>query len=299
MVCMLDWDDLRHFLAIAREGSLSAAARSLGVQQSTMGRRLSGLEERAGAKLLQRTPRGYVLTPAGEAILGNVERIESEALAIERVITGKDIRLEGAIRVTSVETLAAEILTPMFHAFQQAYPGISLELVTDSRNLSLTKREAEVALRLSRPTQQELAARRVTDFAVGIYAAQSYLDQHGMPDFAVGAPGHRRILVQEDLMQVPDMQWFQGLTWGADIVLRSNSRFTHVAATVDGMGLACLARFLGDARPLVRLDTPVAPPLREIWMVVHQDIRHMPRIRAFTEFLTLALKQRAKQLNPG
>lgn len=295
---MLDWDDLRHFLAIAREGSLSAAARSLGVQQSTMGRRLAALEERAGAKLLQRTQQGYVLTPAGEAILGNVERIESETLSIERVITGKDIRLEGTIRVTSVETVAVEILTPIFHAFQRAYPGIRLELVTDARLLSLTKREAEVALRLTRPTQQELAARRVTDFAVGIYAAQTYLDRFGMPDFTAGARGHHRILVLDDLVHFPDMQWFQSLTAEAETVLRSNSRFTHVAATVDGMGLACLARFLGDSRPLVRLETPVAPPLREIWMVVHQDIRHMPRIRAFTEFLTVALKQHIRQLNP-
>jgi DNA-binding transcriptional LysR family regulator len=295
---MLDWDDLRHFLAIARLGSLSAAARSLGVRQSTMGRRLAALENRTGAKLLQRTPRGYVLTPAGEAILGNVERIEGEALAVERVITGKDVRLEGNIRVTTVETLAAEILTPLFHAFQEAYPGITLELVTDARNLSLTKREAEVALRLSRPTQQELAARRVTDFSVAIYAAQSYLDRYGQPDFSAGAPGHRRILVQEDLLQMPDMQWFQTMTAQADVVLRSNSRFTQVAAAVDGMGLACLARYLGDGRPLVRLPSPVMPPLREIWMVVHQDIRHMPRIRAFTEFLTAALKQRARQLNP-
>src|SRR5260221_5323689 len=204
---MLDWDDLRHFLAIARQGSLSAAARSLSVRQSTMGRRLAALEERSGAKLLQRTPRGYVLTPTGEAILGNVERIESEALAVERVITGKDVKLEGTIRVTAVETLAVEILTPIFHAFQEAYPGIALDLVTDARNLSLTRREAEVALRLTRPTQQELVARRVTDFSVGIYAAQSYLDRHGMPDLTAGAPGHPRILVQEDLLQMPGIQW--------------------------------------------------------------------------------------------
>jgi DNA-binding transcriptional LysR family regulator len=296
---MLDWDDLRHFLAIARLGSLSAAARSLGVRQSTMGRRLAALESRTGAKLLQRTPRGYVLTPAGEAILGNVERIEGEALAVERVITGKDVRLEGNIRVTTVETLAAEILTPLFHAFQEAYPGVTLELVTDARTLSLTKREAEVALRLSRPTQPELVARHVTDLGVGLYAAQSYLDRYGQPDLAAGAPGHRRILVQDDLLHMPDIQWYQGLTAQADVILRSNSRFTQLAAAVDGMGLVCLMRYLGDTRPLIRLQPPTLPPLREIWMVVHQDIRHMPRIRAFTEFLTTALKQCVRQLNPA
>lgn len=296
---MLDWDDLRHFLAIARQGSLSAAARSLGVRQSTMGRRLAALEERTGAKLLQRTPRGYVLTSAGEAILGNVERIESEAMAVERVITGKDVRLEGAIRITTVETLAVTVLTPLFHAFQQAYPGISLELVTDFRTLSLTNREAEVALRLARPSQPELVARRVGELASAIYASPGYLKQFGKPDFAAAAAGHRRIMVQEDLMHTSEMQWFQDLTSQADIVLRSNSRFSHAAAAEEGMGLVCIARFHGDRLGLVRLDPPSPAPLREIWLVVHQDIRHMPRIRAFTEFLTTALKQQARQLNPA
>jgi DNA-binding transcriptional LysR family regulator len=296
---MLDWDDLRHFLAIARLGSLSAAARSLGVRQSTMGRRLAALEERSGAKLLQRTPRGYVLTSTGEAVLGNVERIESEALSVERVITGQDVKLEGTIRVTTVETLAVEILIPIFHAFQQAFPGVSLELVADARSLSLTRREAEVALRLSRPTQQELVARRVADLGSAIYAAPAYLEQYGMPDLTAGSPGHRRIMVQEELLQLPEAQWFEALTSRADVVLRNNSRFADLAAAVNGMGLACLARYLGDGRPLIRLDPPHPPPRREIWLVVHQDIRHMPRIRAFTEFLTTALKQRARQLDPA
>ncbi len=295
---MLDWDDLRHFLAIARHGTLSAAALALGVRQSTMGRRLEALEIRTGAKLLQKTPRGYVLTATGEAVLGNVERIENEALTVERIITGKDVRLEGTIRVTTVETLAVEVLTPIFHAFQEQYPGITVELLPDTRSLSLTRREADVALRLARLTQHDLAARKVGEFAVGLYASAAYLDRHGMPDLAQGAPGHRRIVVHEDLAFTPDMQWFEAQTAQARIVLRSNSRFAHVAAAQDGMGLVCLARYLADPRGLVRLETAVPPPVREIWMAVHQDIRHTPRIRALTEFLMTALKQRARQLNP-
>src|SRR6185369_11591293 len=213
-----------------------------------------------------------------------------EALSIERVITGKDVRLEGAIRVTTVETLAVTVLTPLFHAFQQAYPGITLELVTDFRTLSLTNREAEVALRLVRPSQPELVARKVGEMSSAIYASAAYLTEFGEPDFATGAPGHRRILVQDDLMHTPEMQWFQDLTAQADIMLRSNSRFSHAAAAADGMGLACIARFHGDREKLVRLQPPSPAPLRELWLVVHQDIRHMPRIRAFTEYLTTALK---------
>src|ERR1700722_5149135 len=122
---MLEWDDLRFFLVIARHGTLSAAARSLGVQQSTMGRRLEAIEQRVGARLLQRTSNGFQPTEAGAAILVNAERMESEALAIERAISGKDERLEGTIRITVVEVLAAEVLAPILAGFQIKYPEIT------------------------------------------------------------------------------------------------------------------------------------------------------------------------------
>jgi DNA-binding transcriptional LysR family regulator len=118
---MLPWDDLQSFLAIARHGTLSAAARALGVTQTTMGRRLTAMEGRAGARLLSRTPGGFVLTPAGEAVMGNVERIEAEALAVERRITGRDIRLEGVVRVTSVEILAVDVLTEVARFLATAF----------------------------------------------------------------------------------------------------------------------------------------------------------------------------------
>ncbi len=146
---MLDWDDLRTFLMIARHRTLSGAARALQVQQPTMGRRLEALEQRAGATLLQKTPAGYVLTPAGEAVLANVERIEAATLAVERLIAGKDLRLEGTIRLTTIETLAAEILSPVIAAFRLTHPAVQVEIVAATRSLSLTKREADVALRVA------------------------------------------------------------------------------------------------------------------------------------------------------
>ena len=129
----MDWNDLRDFLAISRHRTLSAAADALGVQQSTMGRRLKALEARVGAKLLQRTSSGFVLTAAGEAILDNVERIETETQAVERAISGKDVRLEGVVRLAAVEDLTVQILTPILAEFHVLYPGITLELITDMR----------------------------------------------------------------------------------------------------------------------------------------------------------------------
>ncbi len=185
---VLDWDDLRFFLAIARTGSLTAAARELRVTQSTVGRRLASLESSLGARLLHRTPEGYVLTLAGEAILGQAERVEAEALSVERAVGGRDAQLEGIVRVAAVETLASHVLAPCFCALQSRSPEIVIELLADVRQLSLAMREADVAVRLSRFEQHDLIARRIGGLAYGLYASPAYLERHGEPDFGAGCP---------------------------------------------------------------------------------------------------------------
>lgn len=299
---MLTWDDLRSFLAIARHGSLSGAARALGVQQSTMGRRLAGLEARAGARLLQKTPAGYVLTSAGEVVLGHVERIEVEALAVERAISGQDVRLEGVVRVTAVETFAVEILSPLLATFRQRYPRIAIELLVGTRSLSLARREADVALRLARLPQADIAVRKLADIATGLYASADYLARFGMPDFAAGAVGHGVILAHEALMQTPEMAWLQEIAARATVTMRTNSRYAMRAAAIDGIGVACLARYLGDPAAaegrLVPLLPPCQPPTRELWLAVHRDIRLMPRVRALTEYLSGAIKGLRSALEP-
>ncbi len=294
----MDWNDLRDFLAISRHRTLSAAANALGVQQSTMGRRLKALEARVGAKLLHRTPSGFVLTSAGEAILDNVERIESEAQAIERAISGKDVRLEGTVRLSAIEDFTVEVLTPILADFHTQYPGITLELVTDSRQLGLTKGEVDVALRLARFTQSDLAVRKTADFAFAAYASPAYIAACGIPDFARGAAEHRLLLQQEDMRNSPQAQWFADLTGAGHVALRSSSFHMLVAAAEAGMGIVCLPRFLGDAAPLTLLETPQPAPSRELWLGVHRDIRDAPRFRAITEFLAAGLKQQAAKLNP-
>jgi DNA-binding transcriptional LysR family regulator len=294
----LDWNDLRDFLAISRHRTLSAAADALGVQQSTMGRRLKALEARVGAKLLQRTPTGFVLTPAGESILDNVERIEIEAHAIERAISGKDVRLEGPVRVTAIEDLTVEVLTPILADFHALYPSITLELITDSRQLNLSRGEADIALQLSRFTQHDLTVRKVADFAFAAYASPAYLAARGTPDFERGAPGHRLLLPQDEMTPSPQATWFSGLTTASGVALRADSFYMLVAAAEAGMGLVCLPRFLGDRSKLALIETPHLAPSSELWLGVHRDIREAPRFRVTTEFLAAGLKQQIARLNP-
>ena len=294
----MDWNDLRDFLAISRHGTLSAAALALGVQQSTMGRRLKALEARVGAKLLQRTRSGFVLTAAGEAILEKVERIESEALGVERAISGKDARLEGVVRMTATENLTVEVLTPILAEFDALYPDITIEFIAESRQLDLATGEADIALRLSRFTQYDLSVRKAADLAFAAYASPAYIAARGVPNFDRGAPAHRLIVPQEALSATPEALWFAALTGAGNVALRSNSSYMRLAAAEAGMGIACLPRFLGDAAPLSLLRPLRPAPCRELWLGIHRDLRLTPRFRAIVDFLAAGLRQRAAMLNP-
>ncbi|WP_133175334.1 LysR family transcriptional regulator [Sphingomonas oleivorans] len=296
---VLDWDDLKTFLAIARQGSLSAAARSLKVSQTTMGRRLDHLHGRAGAKLLERTPTGFRLTPAGERILDHVARMEQEALALERAIAGEDMRLEGLVRVTTVETFGAHVLTPALAALRARHPGIAVEFITDTRPLSLARREADIAIRLAAFEGHETIVRKIGAMAFGVYAAPAYLAAHGEPDWGQGAIGHALIRLQDDLSTTPEARWFSALAHDGTPSLLANSREVQLRGAVAGLGLGCLPRYLADGmRELVHLATPGPEPVREIWMGVHRDTRATPRIRAVQDAIIRAVEQARPRLLP-
>jgi len=296
---MLEWDDLRTFLAICRHGSLSAAARALGVTQTTMGRRLDSLHDRAGAILLVRVPGGYRPTAAGERVLGRVETIESEVLAVERAIVGEDTRLTGHVRVTTIETFATRVLVSSLSDFAARYPELTVELDADPRCLSLARREADIAVRLIPFEQNETVVQKVGRLGFGIYASPGYLDRFGMPDWTRGAAGHKAITLQTSLPRIPEADWFDGLTKSAPAVLRTNSREGQLRAALAGLGLACLPRCAGDSEPaLALLPAPSPGPVREIWAGVHPDISHVPRIRAVLDHITQALRNEAARLAP-
>lgn len=297
---MLDWDDLRFFLAVARHGSLTAAAKELRVAQSTVGRRLASLEANLGVRLLQRTPDGYLLTTAGEAARMQAERVEAEALAVERIIGGQDTKLEGVVRVTCTETFAAHILAPCFGSLHAQHPGILVELLPSVQQLSLSMREADVAVRLAPSDQHDLVVRRIGRMAFGLYASSAYLELHGDPDFEAGCPGHRLMTLLGDMDGDPQARWVAELAPRASLGFQTGSHEGLLGAARVGGGLACLARFRGDPDPDLRLiETPNPPPKTDIWLVVHHDSRGMPRIRAAMSAIADAVKLMAPQLDPS
>ncbi len=289
----MDWDALHSFLVIAREGTLSAAARRLGVRQSTMGRRLAALEESAGVRLLERVPRGFRLTEAGEAARAEVERMEAAALAAERAVSGRDVRLEGVVRLTTVSDFASAVLMQALAALHRRHGGILIELITDDRTFSLAAREADLAIRLARPRGQSLLGRKVGEISFGLYASGDYLAAQGAA-FRQGGDGagHRLILSRDETGMYPEIDALAAMAPRASVVLRTDSRASQFAAARAGLGIAVLGHHVAAGTELVRLDAPPLPG-REIWLVQHEDTRDVPRIRAAADALAEQLRAAA------
>jgi DNA-binding transcriptional LysR family regulator len=282
---MQDWNEPRLVLAVQRARSLTAAAGALGIDHSTAFRRLSALEKKVGVRLFERLPGGsYEATPAGERMAAAAERMEDEALSLERDIAGGDHRLSGRLRVTSSETLAYSRLTRHLAAFRQAYPGIVVELAITNRVLSLSRREADIALRPVRPRESDLWGRKLADVAWMLYASPPLLDAIGGPlARAQDAAHHPLIGWEEDIAGIMAADWLARAAPGAAFVYRTSSLVNQLVAAKAGIGVALLPCYLGDGDPaLVRAFADPVPGLAgELWIVTHADLKGTARVRAF------------------
>jgi DNA-binding transcriptional LysR family regulator len=278
-----DWDDLRFFLAVARAGSLSGAAKSLKVNHSTVLRRLGSLEGKLGARLYERMPSGYVMTPAGEELRDRLAGVEQQVEAAQRLVGGLDLRLSGTIRLTSTDTLIRGLLMPYLAEFQRRHAAIQLQIVVNNAFLSLSKREADVAVRPSNRPPENLVGRRVGQIQTAIYASKAYLGEQGektdWSDYDWVAP-------DEALAHLAQAKWVRKHIAEERIVARVDSLLGMAEAVRGGLGVGLLLCLLGDQEPdLVRL----APPNKEldtlVWVLTHPDLRNVARIRALTDHL--------------
>lgn len=297
---MLDWDDLRFFLAVARHRTLAGAARHLHVTQSTVSRRLAALQAGIGVRLLQRAADGYTLTLAGESIRAHVERVEAETLSVERAVAGQDLRLDGLVRVASSQLLTSHLLAPSFAALHVHHPGILIEALPDLLGEPLATRDADIAVHLRRFEHPDVITRSLGTVAFGLYGCLAYLARHGLPDLGSGCPGHQLIALLDDRDLTAQAAWLAEHAGRAQVVLKADSYETQHWAVYCGGGLALLPRFRADAEPaLCRIATPAPVPPAGIWLGVHGDNRKIPRVRSVLDCIVEAVRSRSAILAPA
>ena len=280
----MDWDNLRVFVALAREQSVRAAATALGVSHSTVSRRIDAFERDLGVRLFKRLPDGFVLTPFGEDTLQTAQHLEESVDGLQRRVRGQDARLRGDLRVTMPDLLAAKLLMPDLVAFGERYPEIDLEVAISYTPFDLGRREADVAIRITRDPPEQLIGRKVITFARAAYASRDYLARHDPQH----APESVTWIGWDDSTRHP--RWVRATTIpNAPVRGRMNNAMVQLAAAKAGMGLAMLPCFMGDTEPELRRVPPGRPETAwDIWILTHEDLRATARVRAFMDFMAAA-----------
>jgi len=284
---MYNWNDLRYFLELSRRGRLISAARKLHVDHTTVSRRIAALEDQMNARLFDKSPGGYKLTDAGLRLLPLAEQMEAQSNQLYQEISGKDARLSGTVRLAAPEGLSAHIIAHNIGKFREIHPDIELELMAESRQTSLSKREADIAITLARPDSGRVIAWKLCNYRLRLYGAARYLRAHP-----------KIICYIDDLIQLPELRFLDQIIKAPHVVFRSTNVMAQYNAALDGIGLSVIHCFMADQDSRL---TPVLPEKiyidREYWLVVHEDLRHVARVDAVCQFLTRLLKDHHNRLS--
>ncbi|NWE78682.1 LysR family transcriptional regulator [Pseudomonas yamanorum] len=276
----MNWDDARVFLAVCRESTLRGAARVLGVDQATVGRRVNALEKSLNATLFLRTSEGYALTAVGEAAFQSVERMERSALDLERQVQGLDDRLTGTVRVTTTDSLAIDFLIPAIARLHDTHPDVRVQMDASTQFLNLAKREADIAVRNTRPDNPDLIARRIARWPVGLFASQAYIDRYGAPEPGSLFEGHDLVVYQPHLQSQKDLTLVSEPLGRGRIVAALSSSLLVRRSIAAGLGVGEIPLISGERDGLVRLWPERTRPLPyDVWLVTHADLRHTARVR--------------------
>ena len=294
-----DWDLLRSFLAVARTGKLTAAARRLKVDHSTLSRRISALETSLNAKLFDRHVSGYSLTLQGERLLARAEEMESSAVGIQTDVAHKSSEISGTVRIGSPDGFGTAFLAPRIGELATKHPDLEIELVATPRSFSLSRREADIAIGLSRPTHGRLHARKLTDYELGIYAARNDQGFRGRLKTVEDLAGQPFISYIDDLIFAPELDYVALISKAVTPRIRSSNLMAQMQATVAGAGICILPCFLADFEPrLVRLLPREVRLIRTFWMIVHSDMRDLARVSVTAEFIAEKARRTAIMFLP-
>ncbi|WP_346840130.1 LysR family transcriptional regulator [Microbulbifer sp. SAOS-129_SWC] len=283
---VMEWGDLRYFLAAARAGTLVGAAKRIGSSQPTVGRRLQALERAVGQKLFQRTTEGLVLTEEGLLVLQYAERMEGEVFALSRSLEGQEGELTGQVKVSCSDWFGVYVLAPIFADFLHLHPGIRIELLTDSRPFDLNRREADLAFRIVPFEDPDIVQRKLLEIEYAAYTATPNVIE---PDG--DGEGQRLVTMDTQFGDMPDVQWLHQQLPQATVAFTSNSRQVQAEYCARSNGIAILPRAIGDGLAGLKVvEFPTHPPGRSVWLGYHRDLRNLARLRALIKFVTEALE---------
>jgi len=289
---MFDWNDLRYFLAVAREGSTIGAASALKVNQSTVQRRLAALEEAIGCQLIERTPTGYQVTEKGLALRPHAEAVETAVEAFRRQLASVDDVVTGTIRVTAPEGIAYLILTPLLGKFHTLHPGLKVDVILTDRILDLSKGDADIALRAAPLEDSALIGRKIAELAWGFYASRSYAERQGTMSCPEDINRHAVIQFDRELADIQISKWLRAIVTDATIAARCSSVSGALLTVKSGVGVALLPSHIGDTeKDLVRLFGPLRDIVSGCYLIAHPDLHRTPRVRAFFDFMIEEIEQ--------
>jgi DNA-binding transcriptional LysR family regulator len=277
---MIDWEDIRHFLAVAQSGTLSGAARSLKVDHATVSRRLAALEAALDVRLVDRLPRSCRLTSVGKQVLERAKEMETGAHGIARLAKAAHAPLVGRVTLSAPPVLVTHLLVEHLARFRAQYPDIRLSLSAQGQQISLSRREADVAVRLVRPDEAGSVTRKVGAMAFGLYAHRSYAH--------LAAPERWQFIAfDQNFADMPQQRWLLGIAGDRPVACELNHISEHLIAVRAGVGVAGLPCFIGDRdHDLVRIGADVRPFARDIWLLVHRDLRKNSAVRAVMDFVS-------------
>jgi DNA-binding transcriptional LysR family regulator len=290
---MFDWNDLRHFLAVARCGSTVAAAKALKVNQSTVHRRLDELEKRLGRQLVVRQPTGYRLTELGQDIVTYAERVEEAVQAFERRLAASDTDLTGTVRVTCPEVLGLRLMrSHLIKKFNSRYPDLRVEIIVSDKYLDLAKGEADIAVRACAPmpTDPTLFGRKIAPSPWAVYASKGYVERNGGIDRCEEIRRHAVVHFEASMRDHPAARWLQSVAPDANVIARGSGLPATLTAVKSGVGVGVLPVTLDDNdSDLVRLFGPIPNLPSDIYLLIHEDMKETPRVRAFFDFIVSEL----------
>jgi len=293
---MVTWDDLRAVLAVARHGSLAKAAKALGLNKSTVGRRLAALEDALGVALVRRTSSGYELTDAGRAATRTAEAIERLVDELTDSIGGEDREVSGTVRLTAPVWLAQDLIIPALPALRETYPGLEVHFLTTDSVLNIANREADIALRNVKPEQQSLRVRKAGEIGFAMYASRAYLEEHGTPTDRDSLAKHKFIAYQDRIARQDGFAWLNELN--LSVVFRANDAAVMQNAVVANLGIGIFSCFSAVANSeLVCLDAVGGAQPVTVWLVTHPDSKDISRIGVVTDWILELFRDHAARLS--